>query len=357
MSPDTHAKALKEARSYIPNILRVCLNDCSDSGEEADKHSARFDGIVNDAISMGEFIKANLWPEWREQALKGIKEVEEYSGPLKSDWLWPVCEPCAPLDDVKLLMEPVEPTKSAVKPIGKPKHSVTIYGASDDLIEVDGDLSEEFDSHDQPTYLLFNDGTQLKIEYWDDGIWRVNLIETGKASATRTPGFEDESDTVSPPDHPGTSIPSYSDYVTLTWGQPFKLLKHGHRKLGMPKPERAKSDDLAQQIIEYLGDRKGFDGWWHDIDSDSQNEIVNGLSGLLSGKPVESKTFVITGTLSMSRAEMKELIEEAGGYVASSVTKETNYLVVGEDPGSKVEKARKLGVKMLSETDLREMIS
>jgi len=69
------------------------------------------------------------------------------------------------------------------------------------------------------------------------------------------------------------------------------------------------------------------------------------------------KTFVITGTLpTLKRDEAKELIEKAGGKVTNSVSSKTNYIVVGEDPGSKLEKAQSLGIIQLSEAQLLELL-
>ncbi len=74
-------------------------------------------------------------------------------------------------------------------------------------------------------------------------------------------------------------------------------------------------------------------------------------------KPLEGLTFVITGTLpGVSRQEAKEMIQRYGGRVTDSVSRRTSYLVVGESPGSKLEKARKLGVHTISLDDLRRMV-
>jgi DNA ligase (NAD+) len=73
--------------------------------------------------------------------------------------------------------------------------------------------------------------------------------------------------------------------------------------------------------------------------------------------PLEGLTFVITGTLPLPRSEVKELIEENGGRVTDSVSRKTSYLVVGESPGSKLDKARKLGVPTISFEELQELIS
>jgi DNA ligase (NAD+) len=76
-----------------------------------------------------------------------------------------------------------------------------------------------------------------------------------------------------------------------------------------------------------------------------------------AGGPLTGKTFVITGTLERwSRDEAKGLIEERGGKVASGVSKKTDYLVSGESPGSKLEKAREVGVEILDEDGFAELI-
>ena len=67
-------------------------------------------------------------------------------------------------------------------------------------------------------------------------------------------------------------------------------------------------------------------------------------------------TFVVTGTLpTFSRDDAKEFIESNGGKVTDSVSKKTSYLVLGENPGSKLEKARSLGVKVIGEDELRKL--
>ena len=70
------------------------------------------------------------------------------------------------------------------------------------------------------------------------------------------------------------------------------------------------------------------------------------------------KTFVLTGTLpTLKRDEAKDLIQKAGGKVTSSVSAKTDYVVVGEDAGSKLEKAQSLGIELLSESELLELLS
>ena len=81
--------------------------------------------------------------------------------------------------------------------------------------------------------------------------------------------------------------------------------------------------------------------------------LVKSSEGNLNGK-----TFVLTGTLNQySRQQATKLIEDLGGIVTSSVSKNTNYLIYGEKAGSKLDKAKKLNVETLTESDFSKLIS
>jgi DNA ligase (NAD+) len=81
-------------------------------------------------------------------------------------------------------------------------------------------------------------------------------------------------------------------------------------------------------------------------------------AGSLDGTgPLAGLSFVVTGTLpSLSRDAVKEYIQRAGGKVIDSVSRNTSYLVLGAEPGSKLEKARELGVTIIDEADLRKLV-
>ncbi|MGB3129489.1 MAG: helix-hairpin-helix domain-containing protein, partial [Dehalococcoidia bacterium] len=74
--------------------------------------------------------------------------------------------------------------------------------------------------------------------------------------------------------------------------------------------------------------------------------------------PLSGQTFALTGKLTkFSREEARQEIEQRGGIVTSTVSRKTDYVITGDDPGSKLEKAQKLGVRVLDETDFLALIS
>ena len=113
-------------------------------------------------------------------------------------------------------------------------------------------------------------------------------------------------------------------------------------------------DEIARAIVTFFQEPRNV-------------ELIDRLkaAGVVVGAPVTpvgptpliGKTFVVTGTLpTLSREAARELIERHGGRVASSVSKKTSYVVVGEAPGSKADDARRLGVTVLDEAGLLELV-
>ena len=72
--------------------------------------------------------------------------------------------------------------------------------------------------------------------------------------------------------------------------------------------------------------------------------------------PFKGKTVVLTGSMSKPRGEIKKVLETLGAKVASSVSKKTDFVIYGEDAGSKLQKAKELGVATLGEKEMEEMI-
>jgi DNA ligase (NAD+) len=73
--------------------------------------------------------------------------------------------------------------------------------------------------------------------------------------------------------------------------------------------------------------------------------------------PFTNKTVVLTGSMSKPRSEIKNILENLGAKVTNSVSKKTDYVIYGEDAGSKFDKAKKLGVKLLKEEEMWELIN
>ncbi|MBN1572559.1 MAG: NAD-dependent DNA ligase LigA [Deltaproteobacteria bacterium] len=112
-------------------------------------------------------------------------------------------------------------------------------------------------------------------------------------------------------------------------------------------------EEVAQSVVEFFAEKKNLDL----IESLKNAGVVVKGSEKPKDGPLSGKRFVITGTLdSMSRSEAEERITALGGKSSSSVSKNTDYLVLGENPGSKLDKARELGVEVISEEDLIKIL-
>jgi len=75
-----------------------------------------------------------------------------------------------------------------------------------------------------------------------------------------------------------------------------------------------------------------------------------------SSGELQGKSFVVTGTMSKPRKEIQDWIESKGGKVSSSVSKNTDYVVAGEAAGSKLDKANQLGVSVITEEQLYQLV-
>ena len=110
---------------------------------------------------------------------------------------------------------------------------------------------------------------------------------------------------------------------------------------------------VAKRILEFFSEQ-------HNRDVISKLRAA-GVHWSAVDKPqvqlLAGKTFVLTGTLSMPRAELKEKLQSQGARVTGSVSKNTDYVIVGEDPGSKYDKAMKLGIAVLDEAACVAMVS
>ena len=123
------------------------------------------------------------------------------------------------------------------------------------------------------------------------------------------------------------------------------------------KEEILKIDDIgeiiADNIYNFFKERYNID----EIDSLFGCGVKIKEVELLQTNPnITGKTFVLTGTLTKPRGEVETLIESLGGKTSSSVSKNTDYVLAGESAGSKLDKARALGVKVINEEEFNDLL-
>jgi len=113
--------------------------------------------------------------------------------------------------------------------------------------------------------------------------------------------------------------------------------------------------EVSESILSFFSDPNHRD-WVKAMHAFGLNLVEAAAAGSVEG--VSGKTFVLTGTLpSLGRDEARDMIEKAGGKVSGSVSKNTHYVVAGEEAGSKLTKAQELGVKIIDETMLRAILN
>jgi DNA ligase (NAD+) len=141
-----------------------------------------------------------------------------------------------------------------------------------------------------------------------------------------------------------------SDTLARYFGSLDKILNASLNEL---KDAQDVGDVVAGSVYNYCKNdehKKLIEGYLSlGVSIKKQNSSKKTLSGL---------TFVITGSLSsITRDDAKNKVRDLGGKIASSVSKKTSFVVVGDDPGSKYEKAKEFGIKILSESEFLSKLS
>jgi DNA ligase (NAD+) len=161
--------------------------------------------------------------------------------------------------------------------------------------------------------------------------------------------------------------PINSDYETISESErafrkaKFSELNPRIKELEKKLSEYSISSELgsvaAKNLIDYFDSNSGHQFIHHltELGIDPQSDNFNPVPSEKSG-PLAGLTFVITGTLSMDRDDIKAFIEEKGGKVSGSVSAKTSYLVAGDGGGSKRDKAVELNIPIVSEHELKSMI-
>jgi DNA ligase (NAD+) len=138
-------------------------------------------------------------------------------------------------------------------------------------------------------------------------------------------------------------------------------------KSGFAKPSKSKAGKdgivtevgpvVAQSVLDFFASSAGKKilRRLNELGIEPKSEKVSAKKA--AELPLAGKTFVLTGTLpSMTREETTDKIEALGGHVTGSVSKKTDYVLAGTEPGSKFDKAKELGVKIIDEAEFRKMI-
>ncbi len=110
---------------------------------------------------------------------------------------------------------------------------------------------------------------------------------------------------------------------------------------------------IADNIISFFKDKDNLDEIQNLFDV---GVIISGKASAQTNEKISGKTFVLTGTLTRPRREIEEMIENLGGKTSSSVSKNTDFVLAGENAGSKLDKARELGVKIINEDEFFDLI-
>ena len=114
-------------------------------------------------------------------------------------------------------------------------------------------------------------------------------------------------------------------------------------------------DIIAESILKYFSNDKNIEEI-NKLKEYGINMNYIGNTEIINNENITGKTFVITGTLSRPRDEIKEILETNGGNVSGSVSKKTDVVIVGNDPGSKYDKAKELGITIWNEEDLDNIL-
>jgi DNA ligase (NAD+) len=151
------------------------------------------------------------------------------------------------------------------------------------------------------------------------------------------------------------SIPNVGEETAIDLAKHFKTFERfRNSKISSFESIEGIGPIVSKSIVEWFSDA-------HNVKIvDDLLEQVNIIKN--ESKPKSelflNKTFVLTGTLSkLSRDEAKEIIRSRGGSVSSSVSKNTSYVVVGEEPGSKFDEAKKFGVKTIDEGEFLKLLN
>ncbi|HEX4697550.1 MAG TPA: NAD-dependent DNA ligase LigA [Candidatus Udaeobacter sp.] len=201
----------------------------------------------------------------------------------------------------------------------------------------------------------------LPLSRW---LFALAIPDVGKTTATELARFHDTIDDVAN----SQLLHDVVDYHNKReQGERAGEIAERLIKAGFAKPSKSKAAKegivtevgpvVAESVLAFFGSTAGkkISQRMKQLGIEPKSEKISARKA--AALPLAGKTFVLTGTLpSLTREEARGEIEALGGHVTGSISKKTDYLLAGTDPGSKFDKARELGVKIIGEVEFRQML-
>lgn len=201
---------------------------------------------------------------------------------------------------------------------------------------------------------------RLPLSRW---LYALAIPDVGKTTATQLARFHDTIDNVanSPLLH---DVVAYHEADKAERGEiAERLIKAGFGQRSKSKVDKERGivtevgPVVAQSVLDFFASPAGKKILHRlkELGIKPKSEKVSAKK--VTELPLAGKTFVLTGTLpSMTREEATEKIEALGGHVTGSVSKKTDYVLAGAEPGSKIDKAKELGIRIIDEAEFRKMV-
>src|SRR5436190_842888 len=200
----------------------------------------------------------------------------------------------------------------------------------------------------------------LPLSRW---LFALAIPDVGKTTATQLARFHETIDDVANSQFLRDVLDYHQKEKNERRGIAERLIKTGFATHSKSKADKARGivtelgPVIARSVLDFFSSATGkrILRRLKELGIEPKSEKVSAKK--ITTLPLAGKAFVLTGTLpSMTRDEAREQIEASGGHVTGSVSKKTDYVLAGADPGTKFDKAKELGVRILDEAAFRKML-
>ena len=198
-------------------------------------------------------------------------------------------------------------------------------------------------------------------------LYSLAIPDVGKTTANDLARFHETIDEVASSDLLRDVIAYHESKDDKALHDSAKIIADRLIKSGFAEPSKSKAEKggivtqvgpvVAQSVLDFFTSSSGRKALQRlkQLGIKPKSEKVSPKK--MAGLPLAGKTFVLTGTLpSMTRDEASAQIEARGGHVSGSVSKKTDYVLAGSEAGSKLDKAKQLGVKVIDEAEFKKLL-